>query len=132
MHIQDISIKNIYSFEDSHFRFNKYNVIVGANNVGKTNLVRVLKLVSANSLNEINLPKRIKFDSGKISQLSFTLHFSDEETRMILQTLFQKTINTKEFPESLKIVKVIINWDDLVSENPRPINVIYHFHRSHL
>jgi len=128
LHIENISIQNIYSFEDAHFSFDRYNVIVGANNVGKTNLIRVLNLLrNAAILDEIRLPKRLKLNDGKTSQLSITFHFNDEEIQLILQTFFKKIINQKEFPDSLKILEVKINWVDLVSDNARPIHVIYRF-----
>jgi AAA15 family ATPase/GTPase len=46
MKIKSIQIKNLYSYKDASFSFGNYNVIVGRNASGKTNLIRILKLLT--------------------------------------------------------------------------------------
>ena len=65
MKLKGITIENLRSFENSEFNFEEYNVIVGPNNFGKTNLLRILKtLVSSDFLN-LGITQETKFDQGK-------------------------------------------------------------------
>ena len=65
MKLKSTTIGNPRSFENSEFNFEEYNVIVGPNNSGKTNLLRILKtLVSSEFLN-LSITQETKFDQGK-------------------------------------------------------------------
>jgi ABC-type proline/glycine betaine transport system ATPase subunit len=45
MIIKDLTISNLFSFEKSEINLGKYNVITGYNGAGKSNLVRLFKLI---------------------------------------------------------------------------------------
>ena len=50
MRLKSITIENLRSFENSEFSFKEYNVIVGSNNSGKTNLLRILRMLTSGEL----------------------------------------------------------------------------------
>ena len=128
MHINQIKIKNIYSFDEADFRFDQYNVIIGPNNSGKTNLVRILKRIAENSdFQHFQLDKAIKFDNKKQSQISISLQFTDTETKYILQTLFGTTITKQQFPEQIKKIDIVIKWNNIIDFKSNPTFVSYSF-----
>jgi hypothetical protein len=45
MIINDLEISNLFSYEKTKVSFSKYNVITGVNAVGKSNLIRLLKII---------------------------------------------------------------------------------------
>lgn len=115
MHIKKIGIKNILSYQDVMFDFDKYNVIVGANNSGKTNLIRVLDMISNNDdFTYFILHKNLKFEKTAPSEISLTLEFTDKEIKMVLQSMFGQRINQTEFSDEVKTMDVLIVWSDVI------------------
>ena len=49
LQLKRVLVKNLLSFERAEFRFGTYTVIVGPNNSGKTNLLRILSMISKNA-----------------------------------------------------------------------------------
>ena len=67
MRICEITIKNFKNFKDFKINLDNFNLIIGANNVGKTNLVNVIKGI----LNP-NLPyKRFYIKESDFIDLNF-------------------------------------------------------------
>ncbi|RHG37885.1 DUF2813 domain-containing protein [Fusobacterium varium] len=54
-HIQEIKIKNFRNFENIEIKTNKKNIIIGINDVGKTNLLYALKLVFDYKIRNVEL-----------------------------------------------------------------------------
>ena len=65
MRIESITIKNLLSFKDAKFNFKKYNVIVGPNNAGKTNLVRILRALVFGDLVNFNLSQEMRYNDAR-------------------------------------------------------------------
>jgi AAA15 family ATPase/GTPase len=95
MKIKKVKVHNLYSYHDAEFELDDYNVIVGPNGSGKTNIVRILKLLSTNltrSAEEhkldiaINVHRRFKHRERAYVILDLIL--TDEESRLFLQLLF--------------------------------------------
>jgi len=129
LHIKKIGIKNILSYQDVLFDFDKYNVIVGANNSGKTNLIRVLDMISKNDdFTYFIMHKNLKFEKTKPSEIFLTLEFTDEEIKMILQSMFGHQINQTEFSDEVKTMDVLIFWSDVIKDEPYPNLVFYKLH----
>ena len=128
MKFESIKIENILSFDLCEFQFKDYNVIVGANNTGKTNLLRILKIImQRDSLSSLQIPKEMKLAQSKKSKIELTVKMSDEEIRLLLECLLNKPIQSQEFDEELKHMTVILNWADLVREASSPNNIIFCF-----
>ena len=59
------AIENLRSFENGDFNFKEYNVIVGPNNSGKTNPLRILRMPASGDFLDLGITREIKFDQGK-------------------------------------------------------------------
>ena len=81
-----IDIKNVLSFSDAHFSFQDYNVIVGTNNSGKTNLLRILEMVSKNRFSDFNLPHRYKYNKDESSRIILEISVTNKEFKLIFST----------------------------------------------
>lgn len=128
MNLQKIHILNLFSYDDTEINLQNYNVVVGPNNSGKTNLVRVLKLLqTSNQFTYTDLPQEFKFNKDKPTLISLHLKLSDEETRILLQYIFHKSISKQQFPEHIKNIQLSILWTDTVSPDSRPQNYFCRF-----
>lgn len=128
MHIKSIHIQNLLSFVDAEFQFDQFNVIVGTNNSGKTNLVRILKLLfDSDSLDNFRLENKIKFDNNKNSRISLRLEFTDKEIKLLLRTIFGRDVTETNFSSIVKNLHVILNWNDVINDESTPNFVMYSF-----
>ena len=127
MHIKKIRIKNLLSYKDATFNFDKYNVIVGTNNSGKTNLIRILeKIIGNDDLSFIGLNQDLKFDKRLPTEIALTLEFTNDEMKMVFQSIFGSEIKQTSFPDELRNIDIVINWEDTVKEEPYPNFISYH------
>ena len=126
MKLKSITIENLRSFENSEFNFEEYNVIVGPNNSGKTNLLRILKMLVSNEFLNLRIMQEIKFEQGKKSLVKLTVETTDLETKMILQALMYRRIKSEEIPKSWKQLTIILRWPDL-GDDVAPGNVTFYF-----
>ena len=126
MHINKIHVKNLLSYNDANFRFADYNVIVGSNNSGKTNLIRILdKIASNDNLKFFVLEKNLKFDKTKPSAIILSFEFTEKEIRLILQTMFSMEI--PEIPENLRIINIVLMWNNITREKSPPDVILFEF-----
>ena len=67
MRLQHIQIENLLSFEYAEFSLDAYTIIVGPNNAGKTNLLRILDMISKNeNLELLQIDRKHRFDPEKM------------------------------------------------------------------
>ena len=123
MNLKSITIENLLSFESSTFDFEKYNVIVGPNNSGKTNLLRILKMLMTDDLIRLEIKQKLKFDQEKKSQIKLTLEATEREIRMIWQAITHKYVEA--IPDSKRFT-IIWSWPDL-GTTLTPKNIILYF-----
>lgn len=129
MHLAKIHIRNFLTFENSVFTFSRYNVIVGPNNAGKTNLIRVMSGIwNTEPLTLFRIYKNQKLDPTKPTIIEFTLELSNDETRMIFQCIFGTMIKDLDFPESVKTLDVRMIWNNTTKTVSVLDFVVYHFH----
>ena len=126
MKLKSITIENLRSFENSEFNFEEYNVIVGPNNSGKTNLLRILKMLVSNEFLNLRIMQEIKFEQRKKSLVKLTVETTDLETKMILQALMYRRIESEEIPKLWKQLTIILRWPDL-GDDVAPDNVTFYF-----
>ena len=127
MHLKEVRIENILSFKNTKFTFGKYTVIVGPNNVGKTNLLRILDMVSKNeNLEFLLLDRRHRFDPESSSRLTLTLQLDDGEAKMAFQCILGKTEQLDAVPKT-KTIDIMIFWDKQQMERSTPRLVAYTF-----
>ena len=126
MRLKSITIENLRSFENSEFNFKEYNVIVGSNNSGKTNLLRILRMLTSDELLSLGITQEMKFKQGKKSQVKLVIETTDSETKMILQVLMDRFIESEKISESWKHIVIILSWQGL-GNNAAPYNVTFYF-----
>lgn len=124
MRLESITIKNLLSFKDSRFNFSQYNVIVGPNNVGKTNLVRILKALVDSKLMDFSLIQKMKYSDGMKSQIQLTVETTDKETRLIMQALIDKDIEQVDL-RAWKNFTIGLSWHLLDTNNFEEPIIIY-------
>ena len=126
MKLKSIIIENLRSFEHSEFSFQEYNVIVGSNNSGKTNLLRILKALTSRGLLDWTITQKMRFKQGKKSRIKLTIEITDLEAKMILQVLMNKYIESEKIPKSWKCLTIILSWQDL-GDDVAPYNATFYF-----
>ncbi|WP_371504274.1 AAA family ATPase [Nitrosopumilus adriaticus] len=129
MHLHEISIKNLFSFVDTTFKFNEYNVVVGTNNAGKTNLLRIIKkMKESGSLLGFTLASSMKFFPAASSQLKLKIKLTNEELRILLQSIFRVDFSEMvEFSDKLMNIQLVINWNNMMIDDPPPSSVFIMF-----
>ena len=110
MQIESITIKNLLSFKDAKFNFKKYNVIVGPNNAGKTNLVRILQALVNGNLADFSMIKKMKHSAGVKSEIRLAVETTDEETRLFMQALIDKNIKQETDLSSWRNFTIGLGW----------------------
>lgn len=110
VHIESITIKNLLSFKDTKFNFKKYNVIVGPNNAGKTNLVRILQTMVHSNLTDFGLIQEMKHAEYRKPQIQLAVEATNEETRLIMQALINKGIERETDLSSWKNFTIGLSW----------------------
>lgn len=88
--IESVAIEDLLAFKACRFNFNRYNVIVGPDNSGKTN-VRILQVLVKGGLVECELSPNIRHKDGERFQINL-VGMSDYKTRMVLQTRMDRGI----------------------------------------
>ena len=102
-------------------------MIVGVNNSGKTNLLRVLQFISENyGMYNLILAQKQKHDKNKNSRITLQVQLTDKEAKFVLYTMFDYHQELKTIPEELKILNITINWNDTLNESSPPNFIMYH------
>ena len=128
LHLRHIRIDNIFSFKHAEFPLSAYTVIVGSNNSGKTNLLRILDMVSKNrNLEYFSLSKRHKLDPDKPSEITITLEMSESEANMVFQCIFGQYGGIGAISAGLKVLNITIFWDDEQMDAMLPKFTLYKF-----
>lgn len=125
MRIESVTIKNLLSFEDAKFNFKKYNVIVGPNNAGKTNLVRILQALVHSNLTDFGLIQEMKHVEGGKPQIQLAVEATNEETRLIMQALINMGIDRETDLSSWKNFTIGFSWRLLSVNYPTGPIIVY-------
>ncbi|EKN6041159.1 TPA: AAA family ATPase [Yersinia enterocolitica] len=92
MYIDNIYLKGYRNYSDAYIRLDKTTLIIGANDVGKTNLLYSLRLLLDKSLSELDLePKSNDFHIDKngapAEEIEITLNFKDVTEDAVISKL---------------------------------------------
>ena len=84
--INNLKCKGLYSFKDQFdIDFSDNTVIVGPNNSGKSNIMRILKIIDDTFYRKKSLPYSNVFIGEYNPWLEFSISFSNEETKKIVE-----------------------------------------------
>ena len=120
LYLKRICVNNLLSFKHAEFSLGAYTVIVGPNNSGKTNLLRILDMVSKNeNLEYLALSRRHKLDPSEPSELTLTLDLDESEAKMVFQCIFDRDGQIDEISNEIKTLDITIFWDK------DPLDVMY-------
>lgn len=92
MKIEKVEITNFRNFESATIAFRKSTLVIGANDVGKTNLMFALRLLLDKSLSERDIEPsetdfNIKPDGSQANEFSIVIHFCDVKEEAVLSVL---------------------------------------------
>ena len=92
MRIDKVHIINFRNFSDALVNFSPSTLIIGANDIGKTNLIYSLRLLLDKSLSERDIQPsetdfHIKQDGVQTDNFSITIHFCDVKEDAVLSIL---------------------------------------------
>ena len=92
MYIESIHIKNFRNFNDFEMKFHDgLNVIVGANNSGKTGLIKAIKLLNDHTISVDD------FNQNNLSQ--YHVKFKDEAPNIEIEYSINHTVGDDDFAD---------------------------------
>jgi len=109
MLIRKIEIHNIMSYVNAVFDLGHNNVIVGPNNSGKTNLLRILQMLQSEQIEQLKLPAESRHKNAA-SQLSMHLELTGSESKFLEQVVFNDPLEGSEQIPGFSKVQVVITW----------------------
>jgi AAA15 family ATPase/GTPase len=130
MKIRRLVINNYLSFKKSEIIFEDYNIIVGQNASGKTNIRRTLELLCDNvlgpnlrRLEELRINPDSVLDKHKPTCIAIDLLLSNNEAKMLFQILFKRATSNVKCANLRKVI-IILNWEDNRNSIPNKIFLI--------
>jgi energy-coupling factor transporter ATP-binding protein EcfA2 len=127
--IDEIEIGNILTYERGTIPFESYNVIVGPNASGKTNIIRILDLIGSSSSNGITdkrLNRKLKLNKNHRSFLKIKITLSPSETRILFQIFTNRVIDS-QIDEALTRIHLLLEWQNVHDSDPPPDSVVLYF-----
>ena len=105
--LAEVQVKNLLSFKDAIFKdLKNFNVIIGKNNAGKSNLFKILQIVQQN-LNNSAINQVLLFNNDIQLEGQITLHFKFSE--IFVKNLLLKLDSSNRFFEIIKFETDIPN-----------------------
>lgn len=91
MEISSVTLKGFRNFKDAHINFNAKTLIIGANDVGKSNMLYSLRMLLDKTLSEAEIePKELDFhlENGRSSdEFEIIIHFKEINEDAVLSVL---------------------------------------------
>ncbi|MGB6528186.1 MAG: AAA family ATPase [Candidatus Nitrosopolaris sp.] len=133
MRIVQLRITNFFSYDNAKIPLENYNVIVGANASGKTNVIRILKFLSSdsNTVDDKRLPLNLKFRRDMTSSLTFDILLSEYEAKILLELIINRKIEDYSFDKNLRHITLSLEWTEIYDNDTPPDIVILYF-KNHL
>jgi hypothetical protein len=132
LRIFQLGITNFLSYDKAKIPLEQYNVIVGANASGKTNVIRILEFLSSgsNTLDDKRLQLNRKFSRNMPSSLTIDILLSEYETKILLELIINRKIDDYSFNKNLKHT-LSLEWTRIYDNDAPPDTVILYF-KNHL
>jgi energy-coupling factor transporter ATP-binding protein EcfA2 len=121
MRILRMHVVNLFSYKNAELPLEGFNVIVGPNGSGKTNLIRILerfykpdlqpdRLHSISLFHNVVIDPQDRFDENNDSLLWLDIEFSDREVGLLLGLIFGKKLDDHQYDGGLKKCSLILAW----------------------
>lgn len=129
MRIKRIRVVNLFSFRRAQFSFEDYNIIVGKNGSGKSNLLRVLEMLRIGQesrdwntligIERLPLPETTRLDANLPSSITLECVFSEQEIQAVLMLITHSPIDPP-FHDHVKNITIEIRWKDSLLDGESP------------
>jgi len=131
LRFHELYFKNLLSFSEVKIKLDQTNIIVGPNNSGKTNVLRLLEIFSNNKspLDVLRLHKNMKNDKQKESIIGFDIELTEEESKFLLQMIFRREIS-EQIPLHFRKIRILMKWENVIDDEPVPDYLIVRFENS--
>lgn len=113
-YLSKVRIKNFRNFKDVTVKLEKQQIVIGENNVGKTNFIKAIQLILDPSLSE---------DERYLCETDF---FEGLESPMKNKQTIEIEIELRNYENNLKLLTVLSGAT--VSNNPNTIRITYQFY----
>ena len=128
MRITLLEVNNLYSYKKANIRFESYNVIVGANASGKTNVIRILEFLRGGTAEYRRLPLELKFDKNLPSSIRIDMLLTKQEAKILFELIFNKKLQDYLFAENVTCLSFSLEWTKKYDDNSPPDTVILYLH----
>ena len=112
MKLEQVHIKNYRSIADLEFNFDiNCKILVGINEVGKSNILRALSLLDESTEIDSNDRREPLEDEpyDETSNIDFLLRFDAYEIRLLCDAVKKKLLTFESNPTIMKYEKIIID-----------------------
>jgi predicted ATP-dependent endonuclease of OLD family len=123
-----LEIKNLFSYKKANIRFESFNVLVGPNAAGKTNVNRILEFLHSGTVEVRRLPLNLKFDKSLPSSLRIDMLLAKHEAKMLFELIFNKKLQDCLFAENATCLSFSLEWTKRYEDNSPPDIVILYLH----
>jgi AAA15 family ATPase/GTPase len=128
--IVQLQINNLFPYKKANIHFESYNVIVGANASGKTNIIRILDRFlrsDGTTIDDRRLPLDLKYDRNLPSSLRIDISLTKHEAKILLELILNKKLENYLFDENLTHISLNLEWTKFYDDDSPPDNVILYF-----
>ena len=95
MYIKEVTIKNFRNFKNITIPLNKFTILIGENDIGKSNLIKSIRLVLNNNTFEYSSRTLgiTDFNNKKMQEFKLTINEKKEEVKKAIEDNDEKYIN---------------------------------------
>lgn len=95
MYIKEVTIKNFRNFKNITIPLNKFTILIGENDIGKSNLIKAIRLVLNNNTFEYSSRTLgiTDFNNKKMQEFKLTINEQKEEVKKAIEDNDEKYIN---------------------------------------
>lgn len=95
MYIKEVTIKNFRNFKNIKIPLNRFTILIGENDIGKSNLIKAIRLVLNNNTFEYSSRTLgiTDFNNKKMQEFKLTINEKKEEVKKAIEDNDEKYIN---------------------------------------
>ncbi|MDV7590766.1 AAA family ATPase [Acinetobacter baumannii] len=125
MKIDEVYLKGFRNYKEATVRFNENTLIIGENDIGKTNLINALRILLDRSLSELDIePSELDFFSTndeQASELEILVKFVDIEEEAALSILREHVSDDNKCFFKYRALKESLEYQLLIGKSPEDL-----------